>query len=84
MILKSFAILLGALSFATASIKFSNYLGAGSLFTGKALDERQSGVSFNDAVCDEQLRLFSEALSARELWALRREIKLINSKDQNN
>lgn len=41
-------------------------------YQDQSTQKLSSGYKTNDEVCDNQLNLFSDALSAREFWALKR------------
>lgn len=67
---------LALISFTFASNKFSIN------FDFEESSSRRSGNDENEALCDEQLKMFSDALSARELWSLKCKIDL-KSEDRN-
>lgn len=46
------------------------------------LTAKSSAKNFNEQTCTNQLNLFSNALTNREFWALRRELSFILSKSK--
>lgn len=63
------------ISFSFASNKFSLN------FDFEKSHSQRSKNDENDALCDEQLKMFSDALSARELWSLKCKIDLKRLED---